>query len=149
MNDNRDWIDVLRERLLDHEEPVPEGLFERIMSTLEARKKARRRRLVLLWSTAAAAAVAVGIFAGVNLVDNSVDNSEFIAQDSQEHRASEPQTPSSSVDIVEVPVSSGKLIAFNVTPTPSRTAAATTGEDLPASEPVLSEPEPIQKDEPE
>lgn len=90
MNDNRDWIDVLRERLLDHEEPVPEGLFERIMSTLEARKKARRRRLVLLWSTAAAAAVAVGIFAGVNLVDNSVDNSEFIAQDSQEHRASEP-----------------------------------------------------------
>ena len=30
MNDNRDWIDVLRERLLDHEEPVPEGLFERI-----------------------------------------------------------------------------------------------------------------------
>ncbi len=149
MNDNRDWIDVLRERLLDHEEPVPEGLFERIMSTLEARKKARRRRLVLLWSTAAAAAVAVGIFAGVNLVDNSVDNSEFIAQDSQEHRASEPQTPSSSVDIVEVPVSSGKLIAFNVTPTPSRTAAATKGEDLPASEPVLSEPEPIQKDEPE
>ncbi|MBQ8060934.1 MAG: hypothetical protein IJ205_03180 [Bacteroidales bacterium] len=149
MNDNRDWIDVLRERLLDYEEPVPEGLFDRIMSTLEARKKARRRRRILLWSTAAAAAVAVGIFAGVNLVDNSIDKGDFIAQDSQEHRASKPQTPSSSVDIVEVPVSSGKLIAFNATPSPAKLHPEAAVEEPKASEPVLSETEIQPVDAPE
>ena len=41
---DRDWTDILREKLLDHEEPVPEGLWDRIEATLEARRKARSRR---------------------------------------------------------------------------------------------------------
>ena len=113
---DRDWTDILRERLLDHEEPVPEGLWERIEATLEARRKVRARRRIFLWSAAAAAAVALGVFAGVNLVDKEIDKDEFIAQDSQEHRTLPQANPSSSVEIEEVPVSSGKLVASNDIP---------------------------------
>ncbi|MBP5486049.1 MAG: hypothetical protein J6Y06_00225 [Bacteroidales bacterium] len=113
---DRDWTDILRERLLDHEEPVPEGLWDRIEATLEARRKARAKRRIFLWSAAAAAAVALGVFAGVNLVDKEIDKDEFIAQDSQEHRTLPQANPSSSVEIEEVPVSSGKLVASNDIP---------------------------------
>ena len=113
---DRDWTDILREKLLDHEEPVPEGLWERIEATLEARRKVRARRRIFLWSAAAAAAVALGVFAGVNLVDKEIDKDEFIAQDSQEHRTLPQANPSSSVEIEEGPVSSGKLVASNDIP---------------------------------
>ena len=137
---DRDWTDILRERLLDHEEPVPEGLWDRIEATLEARRKARSRRRIFLWSAAAAAAVALGVFAGVNLVDKEIDKDEFIAQDSQEHRTLPQANPSSSVEIEEVPVSSGKLVASNDIPLSSVLPARDDRAEVIPAEPQI-EPE--------
>jgi hypothetical protein len=98
---DRDWIDVLREKLLNHEEPVPDGLWDRIEATLQARERARRRTRVLVWSLAAAAAVALGIFAGVSLIDRNPDLDNLVIADSQDHRTDQTNNPSSSADFKE------------------------------------------------
>ena len=103
---NTDWTDKLREKLLNYEEPVPEELWDRVQASLMARERVRKRVHVLVWSVAAAAAIAVGVFTGINLVDRGPDVDEFIVADSQEHRAASPEIPSSSADIEEGPVSS-------------------------------------------
>ena len=98
---DKDWIDVLREKLLNHEEPVPDGLWERIEASLQARERARRRTRVLVWSLAAAAAVALGVFAGVNLIDRTPDIDQLVIADSQDHRTDPSTNPSSSADFKE------------------------------------------------
>ena len=104
---DKDWIDVLRDKLLDYEEPAPDGLWDRIEASLQARERARGRRRVLIWSLAAAAAVALGVFAGVNLIDRKPDinnDDNRIAVDSQDHRTDQPNDTSSSADFKEGPV---------------------------------------------
>ena len=95
---NKDWIDVLREKLLNYEEPVPDGLWERIEASLEARDMARRKTRTLVWSLAAAAAVALGVFAGVNLIDRTPGFDDHVVADSQDHRTEPSINPSSSAD---------------------------------------------------
>ena len=91
----------MREKLLNHEEPVPDGLWERIEATLQARERARRRTRVLVWSLAAAAAVALGVFAGVSLIDRTPDLDNLVVADSQDHRTEPTNNPSSSADFKE------------------------------------------------
>ena len=97
----------MRDKLLDYEEPAPDGLWDRIEASLQARERARGRRRVLIWSLAAAAAVALGVFAGVNLIDRKPDinnDDNRIAVDSQDHRTDQPNDTSSSADFKEGPV---------------------------------------------
>ncbi len=65
----RDWLDSLKKRMEDFEEPAPEGLWNAIESAVPGPASARKPLLPpWLWRTAAAAAViAFGIFAGIRL----------------------------------------------------------------------------------
>ena len=65
----QDWTEQLRQRLADHEEPVPEGLWDDIEQRLQ-----RRPRLVVLrrWM-AGAAAVALLLIGGWQLLSTSDD----------------------------------------------------------------------------
>ena len=101
---DKNWTDVLRDKLLNFEEPAPDGLWEKIEASLQARERARRRTRVLVWSLAAAAAVALGVFAGVNLIDRTPDIEEIVIADSQDHRTEPSNNPSSSADFKEGPV---------------------------------------------
>lgn len=67
----RDWLDSLKKRMEDFEEPAPEGLWNAIESAVPGPASARKTLLPpWLWRTAAAAAViAFGIFAGIRLAD--------------------------------------------------------------------------------
>lgn len=65
----RDWLDSLKKRMEDFEEPAPEGLWNTIESAVPGFAPARKTLLPpWLWRTATAAAVvAFGIFAGIRL----------------------------------------------------------------------------------
>ncbi len=65
----KDWLNSLKNRMDDFEESVPDGLWEGI----EASMPQSRKSVVLPWvwrSIAAAAALALGVFAGVRLLDS-------------------------------------------------------------------------------
>ena len=124
----KDWLDSIRERMDGYESSVPDGLWEEIESSVFSDGKTRRRVLApWVWSLAAAAAVALGIFAGVRLIERN-DKTDNIAE-SQEDRASTPiqiQTsssadkdgsPESSAEPVHVvPSGSGRLISMAAAP---------------------------------
>ncbi len=73
MIEDKKWLDGLRNKMDGFEESVPDGLWEDIETSIFPEKK---RRPVIdlpwLWRGAAAAAVAVGAFVGVRLLDSSV-----------------------------------------------------------------------------
>ena len=129
----------MRDKLLDYEEPVPDGLWNRIEESLQARERARGRRRVLIWSLAAAAAVALGVFAGVNLIDRTpgIDGIR-IAEDSQDHRTDQPNNTSSSADFEEgsvIPADHAGLLAMAETPEIVK---------APVVEATIEEPQPVE-----
>lgn len=64
--EDKDWIKGLENKLKDYEEPAPEGLWEDIESSVFPVKKRRVIPMPALWrSVAAAAVVALGVFAGI------------------------------------------------------------------------------------
>ena len=136
---NKDWTDLIREKLLNYEEPVPGDLWDRVQASLIARERARRRTRILVWSVAAAAAIAVGVFTGVNLVDKGPAVNDLIVADSQEHRTASPEIPSSSADIEEGPVSSGSPVTI-VRGKGTELIAMASDQVEPVTEPV---PEPV------
>ena len=70
----RDWLDSIRERMDGYESSVPDGLWDEIeASVFSEGKKSRRAILPWVWGLAAAAAVAMGVFAGVRLMDRKTD----------------------------------------------------------------------------
>lgn len=103
----QDWLDSIRKRMDSYEEAVPEGLWESIEASVLKKEKPSRRPVFLpwMWTVAAAAAVALGVFVGVRLTDK--DNTEAIrTAESQESRASSTSNPSSSVDMTVSPATS-------------------------------------------
>ncbi|RNC67040.1 outer membrane beta-barrel protein [Proteiniphilum sp. X52] len=62
---NTPWQDKLRDRMLHHEEPVPEGLWERIEQIMSVESAAKtvpaRRKVFPLWSLRVGAAVAAAL----------------------------------------------------------------------------------------
>lgn len=77
MNEDKKWLDGLRNKMDGFEESVPDGLWENIETSIFPEKK-RRSVIALpwLWRGAAAAAVAAGVFAGVRLLDSPVSPAE-------------------------------------------------------------------------
>lgn len=66
--EDKDWLKGLENKLKDYEEPAPEGLWEGIESSISSVEKRRVVALPWLWrSVAAAAVVALGVFAGLRL----------------------------------------------------------------------------------
>lgn len=66
--EDKDWFKGLENKLKDYEEPAPEGLWEGIESSIAPVEKRRVVALPWLWrSVAAAAVVALGVFAGLRL----------------------------------------------------------------------------------
>ena len=91
----QDWTDELRQRLSDYEEPVPEGLWDDIEQRIQ-----RRPRLVVLrrWM-AGAAAVALLLVGGWQLLSPSV-GIESTAEEAllaQAEDMESPEPPSSNV----------------------------------------------------
>lgn len=92
MMDDKDWLKGLQNKMKDYEEPAPEGLWEDIESSVFHGKKRRVIALPVFWrSVAAAAVVALGVFAGLRLfqpvVENPLDKSQGMDK-SQETLAS-------------------------------------------------------------
>lgn len=66
MMEDNDWLKGLQSKMKDYEEPAPEGLWENIESSVFPEKKRRVIALPILWrSVGVAAAVALGVFAGL------------------------------------------------------------------------------------
>lgn len=66
--EDKDWLKGLENKLKDYEESAPEGLWEGIESSIAPVEKRRVAALPWLWrSVAAAAVVALGVFAGLRL----------------------------------------------------------------------------------
>ena len=142
----RDWLDSIRERMDGYESSVPDGLWDEIeASVFSEGKKSRSVILPWVWRFAAAAAVALGVFAGVRLMDRKADVPLTAEQQPMESRdSSEILKPSSSADIVGVPVSSGSFIAQAVEPkTVNRPARLT--ESRPDAVPVAEVPVEVVK----
>ena len=66
---SEDWIKIIKEKMESYEAPLPEGMWERIEASLYPEKTRKVRFMPWVWSLAAAAAVALGVFFGVRLVD--------------------------------------------------------------------------------
>lgn len=73
----KDWLNSLRKRMEDFEEPTPEGLWNDIASAVPDHAPKRGRALPVLWlwrSVAAAAVIAFGVFASIRLFSPDDDS---------------------------------------------------------------------------
>ena len=106
--EDKDWLKSLQDKLRDYEEPAPDGLWEDIESSLPP---VRRGAVILrpaLWRSAAAAAVvALGVFAGLRVFDSGLaeqpDSQQGILASGQRSSVISDGRPDSSVDVVETP----------------------------------------------
>ena len=110
MIEDKDWLKGLRNKMKDYEEPAPESLWEDIESAVFQRKKRGVAVLPVLWrSMAVASAVALGVFAGVRLLEPSADNqsdrSQEILASGQPSSVNNDGGRDSSVEIVRKPES--------------------------------------------
>ena len=62
---SEDWLKILKEKMESHEAPVPEGVWESVESSLFPAKERGPRFMPWVWAFAAAAALALGVFAGL------------------------------------------------------------------------------------
>lgn len=66
----KDWLNSLKKRMADYEEPVPAGLWDDIDSAVRMHGSGRREVVFFPWllRAASAAAVLLGLFAGIRLL---------------------------------------------------------------------------------
>ena len=105
MMEDNDWLKGLQSKMKDYEEPAPEGLWENIESSVFPEKKRRVIALPILWrSVGVAAAVALGVFAGLRFFDSPVgnpsDRSQEILASGQPSSVNDNGGRESSVEIV-------------------------------------------------
>ena len=145
----KDWLDSIRERMDGYESSVPDGLWDEIeASVFSESKKSRRVILPWVWGLAAAAAVALGVFAGVRLLDRNTDIPRTAEQPKESRDSLSISKPSSSVDLVGAPASSGSLIAQAAEPrTVSRPAVMPVTETVPEPEDIVPVTVPVQVQE--
>ena len=105
MMEDNDWLKGLQSKMKDYEEPAPEGLWENVESSVFPEKKRRVIALPILWrSVGVAAAVALGVFAGLRFFDSPVgnpsDRSQEILASGQPSSVNDNGGRESSVEIV-------------------------------------------------
>ena len=93
-----DWLRIIKEKLENYEAPVPEGMWERIEAELYHKKTRRQVVMPWVWSLAAAAAVALGVFAGIRLVDRGMPDSDSLVAVIEDDRTPSAPIISSSAD---------------------------------------------------
>lgn len=150
MMEDKDWLKGLQGKMKDYEEPAPEGLWEDIESSVFYRERRRVITAPVLWrSVAVAAAMALGVFAGLRLIDSG---SSVPTKESQEVLASVRSSSvvndgsrEPSVEIVGSPVRESLLAESRpapkrmAKPVPEETASETSVEDM-ITEPSAPEP---------
>lgn len=103
----KDWLDSLKDRMESYEESTPEGLWDSISSAVGKQEKKRSTTAILPWvwrSAAAAAVVAIGVFASGLLSDKTSltkINNNSVALQEQDSTSPNVPNPSSSVIPVE------------------------------------------------
>lgn len=68
---SEDWLKIIKDKMESHEAPVPEGVWEKVESSIFPAKERGPRFMPWVWAFAAAAALALGVFAGLRLIDRS------------------------------------------------------------------------------
>ncbi|MBR1927584.1 MAG: hypothetical protein IJ840_07560 [Bacteroidales bacterium] len=68
---SEDWLKIIKDKMESHETPVPEGVWEKVESSIFPARERGPRFMPWVWAFAAAAALALGVFAGVRLIDRS------------------------------------------------------------------------------
>ena len=68
---SEDWLKIIKDEMESHEAPVPEGVWEKVESSIFPAKERGPRFMPWVWAFAAAAALALGVFAGLRLIDRS------------------------------------------------------------------------------
>jgi len=121
---SEDWLKLVKEKLESCETPVPEGVWENVETSLFPAKTRKVRIMPWVWSLAAAAAVALGVFLGIRLTNGTggqVDSEEnsILAED----LTSPDTTISSSADNGGGQVSSSSE-PIHIVPAPSGSALA-------------------------
>lgn len=117
MEDN-DWLKSVRNKLEDYGEPAPDGLWEDMESSLPPTRRGAVILRPLVWrSVAAAAAVALGVFAGLRVFDDFArvephDNQQGILASGQRSSVISDGGSDSPVDVVD-PSSEPVLLADN------------------------------------
>ena len=97
---SEDWLKILKEKMESHEAPVPEGVWESVASSLFPAKERGPRFMPWVWAFAAAAALALGVFAGLRLLDGNADKGIVTIEDNRiaENPTSPDNNNSSSAD---------------------------------------------------
>ncbi len=131
--ENDDWLKSVRDKLEDYGEPSPDGLWEDIESSLPPVRRDAVILRPLVWrsAAAAAAAVALGVFAGLRVFDSGRvephDSQQGILASGQRSSVISDGGPDSSADVVE-PSGEPVLLADNRVPRrPVQTGTARNG----------------------
>ena len=70
---SEDWLKVIKDKMESYESPVPEGVWENVESSIFPARERGPRFMPWVWAFAAAAALALGVFAGLRLIDGNAD----------------------------------------------------------------------------
>lgn len=97
---SEDWLKIVKEKMESVETPAPEGVWEHLEAELFPAKTHKVRYMPWVWGFAVAAALALGVFAGVRMIDR-VNGHDTIKDDNRiaEGQVSPSINNSSSVDI--------------------------------------------------
>lgn len=115
MMEDKDWLKGLRNKMKDYEEPVPEGLWEGIESSVFPEKRHRVLLMPVLWrSVAVAAVIAMGIFTGLRLSESDIEkpldkSQEFLASGKPSSSVISEGGRDSAVEVVASKDKSGLL----------------------------------------
>ena len=66
---SEDWLKIVKEKMESVETPAPDGVWEHLEAELFPAKTHKVRYMPWVWGFAVAAAVALGVFAGVRMID--------------------------------------------------------------------------------
>lgn len=96
---SEDWLKIVKEKMESVETPAPDGVWEHLEAELFPAKTHKVRYMPWVWGFAVAAAVALGVFAGVRMIDR-VNGHDTIKDDNRiaEGQVSPSINNSSSVD---------------------------------------------------
>ncbi len=96
---SEDWLKIVKEKMESVETPAPEGVWEHLETELFPAKTHKVRYMPWVWGFAVAAALALGVFAGVRMIDR-VNGNDTIKDDNRiaEGQVSPNINNSSSVD---------------------------------------------------